>query len=159
MRHFFIILIASAYFSCQPQEKRPTTDETAIRTINQSYLQSWLKNDTSGVLTLFEEDARISPSSLCPVDSLKNMRQFWFPKDSSVTTIHHFAAEEISLQVMGSLASTTQKTSLEWSYKKGEFKMGKIQEGIELTVFRRQPDGGWKIWRKLWTDVVVKDRG
>ena len=134
-------------------------DATAIRKINMAYLSNWLKNDEAGVLDLFEEGARISPSSLCPIDSLSNMRQFWFPKDGSKTTVHRFEADEISMKIISKdLACTSQKTLLEWSYEKGETKMGRIQEGIELTVFRKQKNGAWKIWRKLWTDVASKER-
>ncbi|MEO1263760.1 MAG: nuclear transport factor 2 family protein [Bacteroidota bacterium] len=134
-------------------------DEVAIRKINGAYLANWLENNQAGVLNLFEEGARISPSSLCPIDSLSNMRQFWFPNDGATTTIHRFEADELSLKIINAeLACTTQKTFLEWSYEKEEIKMGRIQEGIELTVFRKQKNGDWKIWRKLWTDVVIKER-
>ena len=134
-------------------------DAAAIRKINKAYLNNWLENNEAGVLDLFEAGARISPSSLCPMDSLKNLRQFWFPKDGSTTTIHRFEADEISLKIISNeLACTTQKTILEWSYKKGATQMGRIQEGIELTVFRKQKNGSWKIWRKLWTDVASKER-
>ena len=134
-------------------------DVTAIRQLNKAYLQHWLDNNEQGVMNLFEEGARISPSSLCPIDSLDNMRQFWFPKDSSTTIVHRFETDEISLKLIDeNLACTTQKTFLEWSYKKGNFEMGRIQEGIELTVVRRRADGSWKIWRKMWTDVSIKER-
>ena len=153
---FFLIFL----FSCQSNLPETTInpDEESFRQLNQAYLQSWLDGNEAGVLALFEEGARISPSSLCPIDSLHNMQQFWFPNDGSVTTIHRFEAEELSLKVLDNLGYATQKTLLEWSYELGETKMGRIQEGIETTIFRKQEDGSWKIWRKMWQDVVVKER-
>lgn len=133
-------------------------DASELRRINEAYLEAWLSDDASGVLALFEAEARISPSSLCPIEGLEEMGAFWFPDDGSVTTIHRFEAEDLSASVLGDLAVTTQKTVLEWSYEKGDTRMGRVQEGIDTTVFRRQPDGGWKIWRKMWTDVAVRER-
>lgn len=154
----FTILLLTL-ISCQPKptQKVPTADELALKTLNQSYLQEWRSGNETGVLALFEEDARISPSSLCPIDSLDNMRQFWFPNDSSITTIHRFEASELSLEVLDTLGYSTQKTKLEWSYRKDDFRMGRYQEGIETTIFRKQKDGSWKIWRKMWQDVFVDD--
>ena len=47
---------------------------------------------------------------MTPIDSLHNMKQFWFPNDGSTTTIHRFDADEISLTIDGDLAFVTQKT-------------------------------------------------
>lgn len=134
------------------------SDEDQIRMINEAYLSSWLKNDESGVLNLFMEDARISPNSLAPIDSLHNMKQFWFPNDGSTTTIHQFDAAELSLKIDGDIAYATQRTILDWSYVKGEFKMGQTQKGIDTSVYKRQSDGTWKIWRKSWIDYEVSKR-
>ncbi|MEK7256224.1 MAG: hypothetical protein AAB316_15840, partial [Bacteroidota bacterium] len=131
-------------------------DLEALQNINKTYVQAWLKSDEKGVLELFEEGARISPSGLCPIDSLLKISQFWFPKDGSTTTIHRFENEILTSSISGDLGFTTQKTLLDWSYVKGETKMGRVQEGIATTVFRRQPGGGWKIWRQMWTDLSSK---
>lgn len=131
------------------------SDEDQIRMLNQAYLDYWLKNDEQGVLSIFTEDARISPNSLAPIDSLHNMQQFWFPKDGSTTIIHQFDAKELSLTIDKDLAYSTQKTILDWSYKKASFKMGQAQKGIDTSVYKRQADGSWKIWRKSWIDYEV----
>ena len=136
----------------------PEEDAAAVRRLNDDYIRYWLENNEKGLLALFEPEARISPNSLCPIDSIENMSDFWFPKDGSITTIHRYEAQEIGLKLMGDLAVTTQSTVLEWSYRKGDFSMGRIQDGIHTTVFRRQPDGSWKMWRKMWTDVAVRER-
>lgn len=133
-------------------------DAAQIQQINQAYLQAWLRDDAAAVLALFEPEARISPNRLFPIEGLEGMRAFWFPDGGSVTTIHRSKAEDLGVSVLGELGVTTQKTVLEWSYEKGDTRMARLQEGINTTVFRRQPDGGWKIWREMWTDVAVRDR-
>ena len=47
---------------------------------------------------------------------------------------------------------------LSWSYEKGETKMSRNQTGYTLTIYRRQADRRWKIWKQLWTDVRVADK-
>jgi ketosteroid isomerase-like protein len=129
-----------------------------IRKVNSDYVSSWLNNDKEGILSLFEKTAMLSPSGLRPVKGIKDIEQFWFPNDSSVTTIHTFTNEILNLSIDGDLAHSTQKTFLSWSYVKGGTTIKKDQWGIALTVYRRQADNSWKIWRQLWTDVKAVDR-
>jgi ketosteroid isomerase-like protein len=95
---------------------------------------------------------------MCPIEGIEAIRLFWFPEDGSVTTVHRYEAENLGARLFEDLGVTTEKTLLEWSYEKGDTRMGRIQEGVQTTVFRRQPDGGWKIWRKMWTDLAARDR-
>ena len=134
------------------------SDQEAIRQINRAYLENWIKNDENGVLALFTEDARISPSGMSPIDSLPNIKQFWFPNDGSTTTIHLFDADELSLNIQGPLAFATQKTILEFTYEKDAFKMNRLQKGIDSSIYKKQIDGSWKIWRKSWTDFEIVKR-
>ncbi|MEQ1745572.1 MAG: SMP-30/gluconolactonase/LRE family protein [Saprospiraceae bacterium] len=129
-------------------------DEAAARRIIEQYRTAWLRGDEAGVLSLFEERGRIQPSGMCPFDSLHNIRSFWFPTDGSITTIHQF---DIDIQeVLGygkDMIFLSLTNRLYWSYQLGDTKMGKLQYGYAQTAFRRQPDGGWKIWRQAWTDL------
>lgn len=153
MRYFlhFSILI---YFGHNPLAlSAQATAEDSIRSMHHKYVESWLKSDERGVLELFEADAVITPSGKAPIKGIDAIRNFWFPKDTSVTTIHEFKNDILSFSQDGAIASTSQKTFLSWSYVKGNFKMAKDQWGYAMTVYRRQPDGTWKIWRQLWTDV------
>lgn len=129
------------------------SDSLAILQLSERYRVAWLAGDSSGVLNCFEQKARLSPSSLCPVDGLAAMRQFWFPADSSLTVIHGFDNRIVELSGDGDMAFSTQKTWLDWSYFKGPTRMGKEQRGYAHTVYRRQAAGDWKIWRQSWTDV------
>jgi ketosteroid isomerase-like protein len=133
-------------------------DAQLIRKVNDDYVKGWLKGDERAVLSLFEDDAMLSPSGLSPIRGMKAITAFWFPKDSSTTTIHTFTNEIKSLELEGDLAYTMQKTFLSWSYVKGATSISKDQWGIAMTVYRRQPDKSWKIWRQLWTDIKSQDR-
>ncbi|HMQ48009.1 MAG TPA: DUF4440 domain-containing protein [Saprospiraceae bacterium] len=133
-------------------------DKAAIRQINQQYVQAWLEGNKEGILSLFEADARITPNGNKAIEGLDALREFWFPKDGSLTTIHQFESEVLSVDIQGNTAASFQKTKLEWSYEKGDAKMGKIQYGYAHGTYQRQPDGSWKMNSLSWTDYLVKDR-
>ncbi|MFN0174424.1 MAG: YybH family protein [Saprospiraceae bacterium] len=140
-------------FAQNPGTNLSKTDEAAVRQLLAQYTDAWLKNDSAVILSLFEEKARLAPSGMCPIESIANIRQFWFPNDSSLTLIHGFDNDIIELSGEGDMAFSTQKTWLDWSYFKGKQKMGKEQRGYATTIFRKQNTGAWKIWRQTWTDV------
>jgi uncharacterized protein (TIGR02246 family) len=134
------------------------TNEQAIRAINEAYVNAWLQNDKEGVLNLFEDNATLAPSGLNPVKGKAAMAKFWFPNDSSVTTIHQFSNEIQFLKLDLDMAYTTQNTFLSWSYVKGEFKLARNQWGIATTIYRKQQDESWKIIHQMWKDIKTEDQ-
>ena len=102
---------------------------------------------------LLEENARIQPNSLKPVEGKNQIRKFWFPRDSSKTTVNDFQTELISLKILDTLAVSTHTSTLDWTYKKDTLSFGMLQKGINTTIYRKQMDGTWKIWRSMWSDI------
>jgi sugar lactone lactonase YvrE/ketosteroid isomerase-like protein len=137
-----------------PIQKVAPADSAAVQKILDEYVAAWLRGDEKGVLDPFEQRGRIQPSGMCPFDSLQNIRKFWFPTDGSTTTIHQFDLELQDMHALGSdLIFTAQTSRLYWSYHLGDSRAGKLQYGYATTVFRKQTDGQWKIWRQAWTDL------
>ena len=137
---------------------RDDPHEQAIRSINEAYVNAWLQNNKKGVLDLFEDDATLAPSGLNSIKGKEEMTNFWFPNDSSVTTIQQFTNDIQFVSIENDWAYTTQKTFLSWSYVKGDFKLARDQKGFAMTIYRKQNDGGWKIMHQMWKDVESKDR-
>lgn len=133
-------------------------DKAAIRGINQQYVQAWLAGDEEGVLSLFEPNARISANANTVIEGIDALRAFWFPKDGSLTTIHQFESEVLSVDISGNTAASFQKTKLEWSYEKEAYQISKIQYGYAHGIYQRQVDGTWKMSSLNWTDYQVLDR-
>jgi len=126
-----------------------------FQSIEEKYTKGWLSNTPETVLDLFTPDARIQPSSLCPIDSLHNIKKFWFPGDGSVTIIDSFTTELLHVKVMDTLAVSTKKDYLEWTYINGSTRFGRKQKGIVTTLYKKRGND-WKIWRQMWTDYEVK---
>ncbi|GAA4278478.1 YybH family protein [Aquimarina mytili] len=139
-------------------ETSKTEDEKAINTINQNYIEGWKNMNEELIMSLFEDGARIQPNSLKPFENKENIRKFWFPKDSSITTIHNFELELLHLTIKDSIATTLQESLIDWSYQKDTIHMAMIQKGINTTVYRKQQDHSWKIWRKMWTDIYIEKK-
>lgn len=50
------------------------------------------------------------------------------------------------------------ESNINWNYEKDTTKFGMIQTGINTTIYRRQKDMKWKIWRSMWTDIFAKSK-
>ncbi len=133
-------------------------NEKQIRSINIEYVEGWKNMNEEKIMSLFEDGSRIQPNSLKPIEGKDNIRNFWFPKDGSITKIHDFNTELLSLSTKDSIAITTHLTYIDWSYKKDSLQFGMVQKGINTTVYRKKQDTLWKIWRKMWTDIYSKEK-
>lgn len=148
------------HWACQSNQKKESsaaldgTEEMAITQIHNDYVEGWKIMDKERIMSLFEDGARIQPNKLMPIEGKENLRAFWFPEDGSITTINDFTTKIIHLAVLDTLAITTHLSMLDWSYTQDTFSLGMIQHGVNTTVYRKQPDTGWKIWRSMWTDFT-----
>lgn len=133
-------------------------DEKSIRRVAQRYAEAWLKGDEAEVMALFEDDAIIVPSGSGSLKGIRALKAYWFPDDSSRTAIHIFTNEILEIFIEGDMAQSSQKTFLSWSYEKETTKISKDQWGFAMTIYRRQTDGAWRIWRHMWTDVRSMDK-
>ena len=132
--------------------------ENAIKHIHTQYVDGWENMDKTKIMELIDEEAMIQPNSLTPISGKHNIESFWFPNDSSITTINNFDTEILHIYIMDTLAITTHRSHLDWDYQKGAMKLGMKQEGINTTLYRLQSDSTWKIWRSMWTDYRIEQK-
>lgn len=134
------------------------SDEEKIININRRYIDYWLLNDENGVMSLFTEDAMISPSGMKTIKGKQDIKNFWFPKDGSVTTIVGFSNDIQHISFDGEIAYSTQFDHLTWTYKSKEQQLNREQSGITTTIYKKQQDGDWKIIHQMWKDYKVVDK-
>ncbi|NNL15998.1 MAG: hypothetical protein HKO81_05085 [Flavobacteriaceae bacterium] len=128
-------------------------DEKLIRAVHSDYVQGWLDMNQDKVMSLLMKDSRIQPNSLKPIEGKNNIKKFWFPNDDSKTIINDYKTEILDLRIMDTLAYTTHNSILDWSYKKDSISFSMLQKAINTTVYRKDNNGKWKIWRSMWTDI------
>lgn len=149
-----LVLLACLISCCAEKEKEQTVsaEEVKIREVHSDYVESWLADDAEKIMGLLIEDARIQPNRLPPIEGKTEIEKFWFPNDSSSTVINAYETEILHIDVMDTLAVSTHKSMLDWTYQKDTIQFGMLQKGINTTLYRRQTDNSWKIWRSMWTD-------
>ncbi len=153
MKNFLLLLMVIGVFSCSDQNGFTDADEQTIKEIRRNYINGWLANDSETVLGLFTEDATIVPSGLSPIKGVSEIEKYWFPNDSSITTIHSYEIELLELVGTDSIAYTLERGVLNFSYEKGDFSMSKESTSHATTVYKKNQEGKWKIISRMWTSL------
>ena len=152
------ILVSQAMVGCVNTDDKAIANpnELAIRKVHNDYVIGWIKSDEEKIMDLLIDDSRIQPNTLKPIEGKSEIRKFWFPKDGSKTTINNYETEIISLTIFDTLAISTHKSLLDWTYEKDSIRFGMLQKGINTTLYKKQLDLSWKIWRSMWTDILIE---
>lgn len=150
---FFILFLAIFIASCSSDRSFTKVDDAAIEKIRRDYVNGWLANDSETVLGLFESDAIIIPSGLDPIQGIEAIENYWFPKDSSETTIHSYSIELLDLKGTDSMAYTLEKGILNFTYTNGDFTMTRESISHATTTYRKNDQGKWKITSRMWTSL------
>ncbi|WP_297693261.1 nuclear transport factor 2 family protein [uncultured Eudoraea sp.] len=151
-----VILLITSFYGCKNEQ--PDQDEQMIRQLHEDYVSGWLSGDEEKIIGLLVEDSRIQPNSMKTIEGKKSIRDFWFPRDGSQTLINNYTTEIISLNILDTLAVSTHTSHLDWTYKKDSLDFGMLQKGINTTLYKKQADGTWKIWRSMWTDTYSETK-
>src|SRR4026207_1192209 len=88
-------LLAFFLPACTPQPQAASqvltvSDQAAIRTLDSTFVQGWLQDDTAAVLRVFSPDAVLLPPGSQPIAGLAAIRAYWWPTDGSHTRITSF---------------------------------------------------------------------
>ena len=144
--------IALAMLACAPAEPKAfsSADERAIRQVDSLYVAAWLRDDTAAVLQTLAPDAVLMPAGQRPLATPDDIRAFWWPADGSRTKIltFHRVIDEIAGDP--SLAGVRGTDTLTFTYDKGQTHSQLASRSMTLAVWRRQPDGSWRISRMMW---------
>ena len=136
----------------------PAADQAKIRAVLESYRKAWLAGDAEGVLRLFAKDAVLLPHhGVEPVVGIDAARAFWFPPGSPVVVTELTQTVD---QIGGScgLASVRGRSRVTWITGKGAEAKTSFNAGTNLTLFRREPDGSWRITHQMWDDPPNQTR-
>jgi uncharacterized protein (TIGR02246 family) len=129
------------------------SDRAAAEAATQAYREAWLSNDPQRIMATLTSDAVLYPSTLLPIFGGDAIRRFWFP--SSPTT--RVVAMELSIDsvhVDGDTAVTSGMGVLTFVVTtNGVDGAPRTQRSWHVNVLRRQADGSWLIWRRMWGDV------
>lgn len=137
------------------QPVRPLTlgDRAAAEAATRAYREAWLSNDPQRVMATLTPDAVLYPSTLPPIAGSDAIQKFWFPSSSSTRVV----AMELGIDAVhvdGDTAVTSGMGSLTFVVtSNGVQAEPRTQRSWHVNVLRRQRDGSWLIWKRMWGDL------
>jgi ketosteroid isomerase-like protein len=90
------------------------------------------------------------PAGPRPLASPNDIRAFWWPGDGSRTTILTFERTIDEIAGEGDVAWVRGTDTLTYRYDKGTIHSRLGSRSMTLAVWRRQPNGEWRISRMMW---------
>ena len=110
----------------------------AIRAARETMIRSALAADWDMFVQVFDEKAVVMPPNVEPLDTRAKLRAFvgTYPKISA------FRVTAIEIDGRADLACERGRYALTVG--------GVSEQGSSLTLWRKQADGSWKIFRDIW---------
>ena len=147
---YFILGLAACSGSRTDDGTLSSEDIARLRSIEESYVVGWLEDDTLAILSLFDREAVLMPAGLRPIVGIDEITDFWWPDDGSITDVTAYTMDVGEFRGDGHLAFTRGNAELTFTYVKDGVKTEQTNSTMYLTIYRRQPDGDWRILRRMW---------
>jgi uncharacterized protein (TIGR02246 family) len=160
-------LIAAGHAEAQPQpgSRRPThgaaddapftdADRRAVLAVTEAYRDAWLANEAEGVMATLSKEAVLLPSGMQPIAGETAIRRFWFPPGAAKTVVTAMELSVDEVRGSGKLAFVRGRGSLTFVTHSGTGASApRTQRSWFMNVLERQPNGGWLIVRRMWSDL------
>jgi uncharacterized protein (TIGR02246 family) len=161
MASALVVALAIANVMARAAETRlAPADEQKVRAVLDDYRRAWLANDADAVLRLFTRDAVLMPHhGVEPVVGIDAARAFWFPKDSPPVTITELAMTVDQVGGSCDIAFARGHSRVSWTTGKGAQATKSSNAGTNLTLFRKEADGTWRITHQMWDDPPPRPAG
>ncbi|WP_159441636.1 YybH family protein [Roseivivax lentus] len=116
-----------------PSFADPASDEQAILDIWSTYTEARVAGDAETWLGLWDEEGIRLPPGAPAVDFAT----------FAPGTPERFAKPPAAMEIVSEEVVVTG----DWAFSRGNFTVNNAVEGKFLTIFRRQDDGSWRIYR------------
>jgi uncharacterized protein (TIGR02246 family) len=151
-----LLLLTGSLWAAGKSRGLSAKDVAKIRAVNEAYAAAWLRNDPTAVLNTLSNDAVLIPQGNRPVEGIAAIKKFWWPADGSRTTIKSFNITTDEIDGAGDVGYVRGTFQFSFSYED----KGKISDltnaGNYMMIMKRQPDGTWRISRRMWGDLPRK---
>lgn len=152
------VLIAGPLVGCAPRRGEQTAgltlaDQAAIRSLDSMFVQGWLRDDTTAVLSVFRPDAVLLPPGSGPVSGLTAIRAYWWPMDGSHTRITSFERQIVEVAGTRGLAFIRGTGALGWEYAKGGPPQAQSSRSTDLILVAPDSTGQWRVLRQMWSSL------
>jgi ketosteroid isomerase-like protein len=143
-----ILFVAVIVFACQPKTETASSsaaDEAAIRKVleeNLTRARALNKdNAQSYVSFIYTEDAVIFPPNMKRIEGQQALTEYY----QNYPQMTGFDMKNEELKVLGEFAYLRDN----WSFSLPNQETAN-DSGTIFTIWHKQSDGSWKIWREIW---------
>jgi ketosteroid isomerase-like protein len=130
--------------------KLTAADRSAIMRLDSTFVQGWLRDDTTAALSIWAPDAILHPPNSAPVQGVAAIRAFWWPADGSTTKITKFERQVDEIDGSHDVAYIRGRSELGWVYTKAGKSQAQIGRSASIMIARRDSTGAWAIHRSIW---------
>jgi ketosteroid isomerase-like protein len=129
------------------------SDREQLLAARRAYVDTWLGGDPAAIMATLTDDAVLLPHhGLPPVVGAVAIRHFWWPAGAPPPTIDAFEMTLDEAGGSGSFGYARGRFRLVYSYLDDGERQSITNEGNDLMLFRRCPDGRWRISHHMWGD-------
>jgi ketosteroid isomerase-like protein len=143
---FFLLCFA---FGCQKAEEvaeEPEADVEAIKGIIDEITRTWNEGDYEGFIAIIDEEAVFLPPNAPTVSDMETISSIYKNHFDSFDLDLTIITEEI--HVFGDLAFSRE--SWKGSLNPKDSSEPIVFDNKVITIYKKQPDGSWKIWRAMF---------
>ncbi|HJR52366.1 MAG TPA: SgcJ/EcaC family oxidoreductase [Gemmatimonadota bacterium] len=149
-------LAALLHLSGAALAQTPTDSSAAAEEIArsaQAFSQALAAGDPEGMAAQYVDDAVLVPPGGRMIAGRDSIRAFWTPRNPDFRTLAHSLTTD-RLEVVGEVAVEVGTWRQEGQLRDEE---PRESAGRYLVVWRRQPDGAWKMQFDSWTAPFPED--
>jgi ketosteroid isomerase-like protein len=147
-------VLVAILVACQRPAVLSTQDRAALHRLDSAYVEAWLRDDTAAVLATLAPDAVLMPAGVREVAGDSAIRRFWWPRDGSRTRITAYQSSIDEIEGVAPFAYIRGRGMMTFTYEKDTVRLQQTTRNMTLTVAARQPDGTWRIRRRMWGTVL-----
>ena len=129
----------------------PAAARKAIESANEQFGQAVQRSDAAGLAELYSEDGAVLPPDAPMIQGRKQIEAFW--KEGLAGGIQGAKLETLEVEDLGDTAWERGTATLT---VKGDGEGASEQRIKYLVVWKRQPDGSWKLHRDIWNALPAE---
>ena len=136
--------------ACRSSAALSAADRAALHRLDSAYVRAWLRDDTAAVMATLAPDALLMPAGVRPIAGHSAIRAFWWPRDGSRARISAYTTSIDEIEGTSALAYVRGRGTMTFTYVKDTVRLEQTTRSMTLTIAARQPDGTWRIRRRMW---------
>lgn len=128
-------------------------DASRVRKVVEAYRAAWLRGDAQGVMKTLTDDAVLLPAhGDRPIVGREAITKYWWPAGAPPSKVTRLDITVEGLTGDCATAYSHGRDDVAWTQDEHGVSKAHGHPGTYLNVYRKLPDGSWRIARHMWDD-------